>query len=711
MTLEEFIFNLIVELVGGAIQGILQSVGSDFFEQRKIKRRIEDAVAHVVEPLLPFLSQERIPEDKQRRLIETCVDELRPLTEQPEHLFQGSLDGQKIFNQMYNNRDFPEVVVEDGLESVYSVLCPRIATMLCKISAAVKGWETEAWSENYRRLDEITIDIRNLFNKIDELTAQSAREADMTLARVRRTLAQKIGFAMDLTGLRAGQPQSGKFDDFFVHPEITEGKAERLMVRNASAEIFQHSEFILNIRKRIDTPDKSIQVFTEADNRTIVIGTAGAGKSTWSKWLQREIVNGQRTRIGIRVELRRFSSEPLPSLQELIREAAGRHLAEELTADHIAQWLDARQAVFILDGFDEVPIAKRDEVYDWIVDLSTAARSSPLVLTSRSLTTDHLDRLGEDWLGWVILPFDEDRIIDYIRRWYAHTPLLLDSSQVIDAENLARDWQNDPTIEPLTGNPLMLSTLLMVHHLDGSLPSGRSQLYQRYIDGMLGLWDDRRRIVVPTELSFQQKRRILRDLALQMFLQEQDQLDEPIVLEWLGGLLEEMNISSSAEDILAILRERTGLIVGPGVYSFVHKSIAEYLVAEAILQGEQRDENGDRIDRLYLLQHRDDDRWNSVTFFWAGLAPVADVETFIDQCNQAGSYDLGYGILYDQYERISREERRRWLLAALSGEYELGPFVMGDRYWRYSRPVGMSHPGVPLFTLRSLAYDLHSALL
>ena len=49
----------------------------------------------------------------------------------------------------------------------------------------------------------------------------------------------------------------------------------------------------------------------------------------------------------------------------------------------------------------------------------------------------------------------------------------------IDAASLAGTWQRDPTIAPLTGNPLLLSTLLMVHHLDGSLPGhAASTLYR-----------------------------------------------------------------------------------------------------------------------------------------------------------------------------------------------------------------------------------------
>ncbi len=688
LELGQLALDLVINLLAGVIQDVASYKALPFFERRRIERRIEDAIAEVVEPLLPFLAQEKIPEDKQRRLIETCVDELRPFTENPERLFQGSLDGQKIFEELYANRDLPQVVIEDGLKDIYALLCPRIATLLCKIPAAVKDWENEAWSENYRRLDEIIVQLRRLFSIVDELAVSPSRQADETLSMVRRSLAQKVRLELDLTGLRADRPLAGKFDDFFVHPEIKEVTKDEKKQPQV-----------------VETSDDSITQFTHRYHQAIIVGPAGAGKSTWAKWLQRETLTPRWTGISVRAELRRFSSEPLLSLHDLVRETAGKHLAEDLTADRIGHWLNAKQVVFILDGFDEIRPSDRDKVYDWIVDLKLAARGCAFVLTSRPLTTDHLDRLDNGWQRWTIEPFDQPRIVDYIQRWYAHTPLLPDDNRAIDAENLATSWRSDPTIDPLTGNPLLLSTLLMVHHLDGSLPSGRSQLYRRYVEGMLGLWDDRRQVLATTlQLALEQKRQITRGFALKLFFGEQDQLDESAALEWLQDFLQKINILLPAPDVLAALQERSGLIVGPGIYSFAHKSIAEYLVAEAVLQGDQRDTSGTRIDRFCLFEHRNDDRWNTVIFLWAGLAPVVDVEAFIEECIETKHWELAYGILYDQYDRIPIDIRRQLLLQSTVEQSADHSGVS----WVVSRPASKSRMRLmlPTFDLRGLGSRL-----
>ncbi len=677
-----------IELLGGAIQAGVSYAGLPYFTERRIRRRVEDATAEVVEPLLTFLSHERISEDKQFRLFQTCVEELRPLTEKPELLFQGSLNGQKIFENLYDDREFPQVILEDGLKDIYALLGPRITTLLCRIPAAVKDWESEAWTENFSRLDEVANQLSALFSKVDELTTRTPKETDEVLTRVRRTLAQKIGFDLDITGLRADQPQAGKFDDYFVHPEIVQ--------------VDDTSDGNL-IQIRIGTSDDSFNQFLLDYHRAVLIGAPGAGKSTWSKWLQREALSTRWNGIAVRIELRGLSGEPLPSLHDLIRRTAGQHFAEEITADRIRQWLDAKLLVFILDGFDEIRPNERDNVYEWVVQLSTAADGCPIVLTSRPLKTDHLDRLIHSWQHWAVEPFDEPRIIDYISRWYRHTRLL-EGNREVDAVALAQSWGTDPTIGHLTGNPLLLSTLLMVHHLDGSLPSGRSQLYKRYVEGMLGLWDDRRRVeATAVHLSLEQKRQVLRGFALHLFFREEEQIDETEALAWLQALLHKMNISSQAEDVLAVLRERSGLIIGPGIYSFAHKSIGEYMVAEAIFQGDQQDNSNQRIDRLRLFTHRYEDRWNIVTFLWAGLAPVADVELFIDECIKAGALELAGGILLDQYERITSDIRRRLMLKLISVEDKP---VSWDKnsHWLVSSPANFELPtiSIPNFPLRSL---------
>lgn len=68
------------------------------------------------------------------------------------------------------------------------------------------------------------------------------------------------------------------------------------------------------------------------------------------------------------------------------------------------------------------------------------------------------------------------------------------------------------------------------------------------------------------------------------------------------------------------------------------------------------------LDRLTLFEHRNEDRWNTVIFLWAGLVPVADVESFIQQCIEVEIWNLAYGIVYDRYDRFPKEIRRDFIM-------------------------------------------------
>lgn len=695
MELSSFAFDVIKNLLMLVIRESVNYDVQKFFEKRRIESRIEDAIAEGVEPLLPFLEQEHISEDKQRRLIQTCVDELSPLAKKPEKLFQGSLNGQKIFEDLYLDRELPQVIIEDDVKDIYSLLCPRVATLLCKIPAAVKDWENEAWSESYRRLDEIIQEVRKVFNAVDELSTSPQKQHDEILSIARKTVSQKIRLELDLTGLRADEPIVGKIDDFFVHPNLL-----RVYTNNDDN----------TVHTSIDTAEKSTLQITTSTTPTIIWGPAGSGKSTFTKWFQREVLTPKWSGLCIRVEIRGLSNSELPSLHDLVRNNVSKHLAEELTTQRITHWLESKKIIVIVDGFDEVPPLRRDNVIEWIQGLKSVIRKCPLIVTSRPLTTDHLKKLSYlGWQNWSIEPFDEPRIIEYIERWYTHTPLSLDESYQFDATTLAQNWRSDSTIEPLTENPLLLSTLLMVNHLDGSLPSGRSELYRRYVEGMLGLWDTRRQVsATDTILSLEEKRQIIRGLALKLFFEDKEQLDEDLILEWLESFLQHKNIQSTATEVLDVLRERSGLIIGPGIYSFAHKSIAEYLVAETVLQGDQNDTDGNRVDRLRLLKNQHNDRWNTVTFLWAGLVPIGDLEIFIEMCLEDANLELSLGLLNDQYERFSSNIRNSLFQKIITYSF--------DKNQNNFRLMGWSGPqedresrnnGVPIFELRSISQNIN----
>lgn len=665
VSLEEFIFDVVKSLVANVIQKSTSLATLRYFEKRKIQSRIEDAIAEVVQPMLPFLEQEKLSEQQQRLLLEVINRELKPLTEDSSMMFVGSLDGQKIFNDLYKERDLPQSIVEESLGDIYSMLFPRIVTLLCHIPIVVKDWESKAWAENYKRLDLFSEEFRRIFHKLDAVEGRLADKEDTTLTLGRRLLAQRVSMELDLTGLRADSPMAGKLDDFFVHPSML---LPGYIVNQTDID----ETAVMVGADYITSRDEAIGYFVKSRAYALILGQPGAGKSTWTTWLQREALKSAWLGLAIRMELRQIDHSSPPSISAMVRDHLSVHIAENATATRIQEWTQNGDILIILDGFDEVPSVHRDGLIAWIEEMRQTAGACSIILTSRYLTTDHFIELLKDWDTWHIEPFDKTRILEYIRRWYANVSLLVDLAQDVFPEDIARQITSDPTIEPLTSNPLLLSTLLMVHHLDGNLPSGRAELYRRYVDGMLGLWDARRKVSsVGYDLTLRDKRQILTDIAIHFQTSQQDQIDDTEVIPITRESLKKLGKGLDPVEVLTVLQERSGLLIGPGVYSFIHKSVGEYLVAEAIVQGTSRDSQDNRFDSLHLFAHCSEDKWLVITFLWAGLAPLSDLLSFIDQCLRAYDFKLAYGLILDQYDRFPVETKRQFLLRVLRLEPKL----------------------------------------
>lgn len=658
----ELAFDFVKQLVFSVVSTRIKESVGDFFKRRRIERKIEDAIAQVVEPIVGFLRNEHIGDGQRELLLRECHDALTPLLDQPDELYRGSLDGHKLFAARFpSKKRFPQAIRDERLEHVFEMLMPQMAAILCRLPAVVEDWKLEKWREDYRRLDSIAHDLGAVIAKIDTMASRGEHESERLFRRVHRTLVQRVRLQMDITGLRANEPLSGAFEAMFVEPLVISNRdfRRRFARRNTKKSVItKHTILAHRQRHRI-------------------FGPPGSGKSTWARWLELQASDTDERQLPVRIVLRSLARESRwPSWQELLRETAGPHLSEEMTTEHLRRWVDAGRVLWILDGFDEVGVDQRDLVRVWLVALSDAVDACPLVVTSRPLSTAHLDELDNPdklddldefekrWQTGTIQEFDADRIADYIERWYQYRPRLNDEvERPVDAQALMTTWSRDPTVKPLTGNPLLLSTLLMVHHLDGELPRGRSELYRRYVDGMLGLWDKRRKVATAhVQLTDRQKRRILQKLAIHMQSNATDELDEDTASEVVDTVLDSRDHPAKA--VLAALRERSGSLIGPGVYNFVHKSVAEFLVAETVVDGVEIDSAGDRLDRFLLFRARGWDRWRTILYFWAGLAPKADVEAFIGECFATRAPDdfvLAIGLMDDRIAWRDRAAIRRLL--------------------------------------------------
>ena len=136
-----------------------------------------------------------------------------------------------------------------------------------------------------------------------------------------------------------------------------------------------------------------------------------------------------------------------------------------------------------------------------------------------------------------------------------------------------------------------------------------------------------------------------------MQLRAVDQILEVDALAQIEDALQRYGYNATADTVLDSLRERSGLVIGPEVYTFSHKSVGEYLVSQCVVDG-ALEVDGVRLDRLKLLAVSSEDRWLNVLYFWAGSVPRSQLEEFVDELISASDMELALGVVWDQANRF-----------------------------------------------------------
>lgn len=665
MSLLAFAADKVGGLVTSLGNKILGDKVKEVMTQRRMKRLVEDAVDRIIEQTDEYLRAENASEDHQIILITALCEKLQPLVDDPQRFFVGDLDGNKLFKQCHADGELPQAIRDEGLGQFYTVLFPQIAHFLAGSRFALIEWQAEGYREGYKRLSQIAEEIRVMNAKVSELPGSvvsaiantAEQKAEVLLREFSQTLLNNLLLRLDLSPLRAERSLSGSLSDHFVIPRLHE--------RQMGAEIIGEEHIIL---EALSTPGA----------RRIVHGGPGIGKTTCALWLQSKLLQAPHNRLTVLFRLREVVDIEQHSLLELLRKQAGAHLRDSITVDTLRGWNEAGRLVIILDGFDEVPEIRRDAVQQWITGLAVSAGRSSVIVTSRPLQSGHLESLPPAWQQWDVLPFDEARIVEFIRRWHQHLPEgeLSQTERQIDAPTLAQTFLNDPSLSSLADTPLMLGTLLFVHHRDNQLPSGRVNLYERYIAAMLGLRDSGLGIEArATKLTDTEKRKVLAHIALHFHLKGVNEVDDEVMKGLANEALAKFQYNESSDCLLPALCERTGLLQGPGAWSFMHKTISEFLVAELVCEGMIFLPDGRRLDRKELWNHRHEDPWTNVLFFWAGKSSPQELEEFLSDLIAEDGSDgptLALALLNDQGVRLGRAAQSALALEVVRKPWEFG---------------------------------------
>lgn len=406
------------------------------------------------------------------------------------------------------------------------------------------------------------------------------------------------------------------------------------------------------------------------NDKLMILGKPGAGKTTFLKWLAIQCNAGVllSDRVPIFITLKEFAeTSGQPILTEYI------HLQLRncgVTENEVAQrLLLAGRAIVLLDGLDEVRDVDHDRVLHEIRSAAEQFDASRFIITCRIAAREYT---FQQFTEIEVADFDDQQIANFAKKWFQA------KKDPVKAEEFPNKLKANPGLKELATNPLLLTLLCLVfEEQTGGFPSNQAELYKESINVLLKKWDAKRNIrrdEVYKQLSLNLKEDLLSQIGFNTFERSEyffkQRAVEAQIIQYIRNLPGTNNdpeaLQLDSEAILKSIEAQHGLLVerAVNIYSFSHLTFHEYFTAREIVVNDRLETLAQQIQRK---------RWREVFLLTVEMLPKADrcLQLMKDQGDQLLARDKRLQEFSNWVEQKSKSVQAPYKPAAVRDFYFL----------------------------------------
>ena len=391
----------------------------------------------------------------------------------------------------------------------------------------------------------------------------------------------------------------------------------------------------------------SVGVALSRSRRLLVHGLAGSGKTTLLQWIAvqsasrsfKNELSGWNTTLPFYIRLRHCINSGLPAPETFPRLVAPA-IAEIMPKLWVHTILKSGDALVLIDGLDEVPVAQRERIRVWLTELVETFPNARYILTSRPHAVEEGWMNHEGFEEAELQPMSISDIQLFIDYWHKAVleELQEDTEKAelpLRAEHIKRAVKSTRSLRNMATSPLLCAMLCALNRdRREQLPADRIELYEACIQLLIERRDKERHIELidyPT-LTYRQKRALLEDLAYWLVKNGWSEVERQQVERRFSRKLANMpNITSDVigSGVCRYFIERTSILREPVLETidFTHRTFQEFLAAHAAIDDE---------DIGLLIQNALNDQWREVIILASGIAPKKVREYLIQELIKRG---------------------------------------------------------------------------